>query len=90
MNKADLIYAVSDLAGLSKRDSEKVINAFIEVVEEEVKQGNDVQIIGFGTFTSADRAAREGRNPQTGEPITLAARRVPKFKPGKTFKEMLV
>lgn len=89
MNKTELVTAISFNAELSKKDSEKALEAFVETVMETVKRGEDVQIVGFGTFTSSERAEREGRNPATGEKMTIAARRAPKFKPGKIFKDQL-
>lgn len=90
MNKTELITALSQSAGLSKKDAERALNAFVDVVQNELKQGGKVQIVGFGTFEVVERAAREGKNPATGEPITITAKRVPKFKAGKIFKEMFV
>lgn len=86
MNKTELITAVSNSAGITKVDAEKAINAFQEVVKEELKAGGKVQLIGFGTFEVAERAERMGRNPQTGESMTFKASKSPKFKAGKTFK----
>ena len=85
MNKSELISAVAEKAEVSKKDTEAVINAVMEVIKEEVAAGSDVQIIGFGTFTVAERAEREGRNPQTGEVMKIAASKSPKFKAGKAF-----
>ena len=87
MNKTELINAVADKAGTSKKDTEAVINAAMDVIKETVAGGDDVQLIGFGTFGIAERAAREGRNPQTGETMKIAASKAPKFKAGKAFKD---
>lgn len=89
MNKTELAKAIvaENSYNISLACAEEMINSFMNNVKNEVKAGNSVQLIGFGTFTSGQRAAREGRNPQTGEPMTIAAARVPKFKPGKAFKD---
>ena len=89
MNKAELIAAVAENAELTKKDAEKAVKAFIEVVTDELKKGQKVQVVGFGTFEVAERAAREGRNPQTGASMTIAASKAPKFKAGKALKDML-
>ena len=86
MNKAELIAAVAENAELTKKDAEKAVKAFIEVVTDE---GEKVQVVGFGTFEVAERAAREGRNPHTGEPMPIAASKAPKFKAGKALKDAL-
>lgn len=87
MNKVELVAAIAERSGLSKVDAEKAVNAFVEVVGGELGEGNKVQLIGFGTFEVGERAAKTGRNPQTGEPIEIAACKVPKFKPGKALKD---
>ena len=87
MNKAELIAAVAENAELTKKDAEKAVKAFIDVVTDELKKGEKVQVVGFGTFEVAERAAREGRNPRTGETMTIAASKTPKFKPGKALKD---
>ncbi|MDR5611154.1 HU family DNA-binding protein [Arsenophonus sp.] len=87
MNKTELINQIADKTSLTKKDSEKALNVFIETVTEELKAGNDVQLVGFGSFQVKQRAAREGRNPQTGKVIQIAASNVPSFKAGKTLKE---
>ena len=89
MNKTELIAAMAANAELSKKDAEKALKAFIDVVTDELKKGEKVQLVGFGTFESKARAAREGKNPQTGEVIKIAACKVPAFKAGKAFKDML-
>ena len=74
---------------LSKKDAEKALKAFTEVVGEELKKGEKIQVVGFGTFEVSERAAREGRNPQTGETMTIKASKSPKFKAGKALKDSL-
>ena len=87
MNKTELVAAMADAAGLSKKDAEKALKAFTEVVAETLKKGDKIQLVGFGTFEVAERAAREGRNPQTGETMKIAASKAPKFKAGKALKD---
>ena len=87
MNKSELIQAIADEAELSKHDAEEFINAFISVVTQEIKDGKDVTLVGFGSFHTAQSAERQGRNPKTGEPLTIAARKTPKFRPGKALKD---
>lgn len=87
MNKTELIAAVAENAELSKKDAEKALKAFVEVVTEELKKGEKIQLVGFGTFEVSERAAREGRNPQTGKTMSIAACKVPKFKVGKALKD---
>lgn len=87
MNKTELIAAIADQAELSKKDSEKALKAFIDVVAEELKKGNKIQLVGFGTFEVSERAAREGRNPQTGKTMKIAACKAPRFKAGKALKD---
>jgi len=89
MNKTELVAALAEKAEVSKKDAEKVLNAFVETVQDAVKADDKVQLVGFGTFESKARAAREGKNPQTGEKIKIAACKVPAFKAGKAFKDML-
>lgn len=89
MNKTELVAAISEKTELTKKDSEKALKALIDVVAEELKKGEKVQLVGFGTFEVAERAAREGRNPQTGETMTIAASKNPKFKAGKALKDMV-
>lgn len=89
MNKAELVAAIAEKTELSKKDSEKALKAFIDVVTEELKKGEKVQLVGFGTFETSKRAAREGRNPQTGETVKIAARVVPGFKAGSKLKDAL-
>lgn len=89
MNKAELVAAVAEKAELSKKDSEKVLKAFVDVVTDELIKGEKVQLVGFGTFEVSERPAREGRNPQTGDKMTIAASKAPKFKAGKALKDAL-
>ena len=85
MNKTEFIAAVAEKAEISKKDSEKALKAFVDVVAEQLKAGDKVQLVGFGTFEVSERAAREGRNPQTGETMKIAACKAPKFKAGKAL-----
>jgi DNA-binding protein HU-beta len=87
MNKNELALAIEGRTGLAKEDIDKVLKAFTEVVAEELAGDGKVQMIGFGTFETAKRAAHEGRNPMTGEKIQVPASRTPKFKPGRSLKE---
>lgn len=87
MNKTELVAAVAEKAELSKKDSEKALKAFIDVVTDELKKGDKIQLVGFGTFEVGQRAAREGRNPQTGKTMKIHACKAPKFKAGKALKD---
>lgn len=87
MNKTELITAIAEKSGLSKKDSEKALKAFEEAVTEELVNGGKVQLVGFGTFDVAERKAREGRNPQTRETMHIAASKAPRFKVGKALKD---
>ncbi|MDO4489909.1 MAG: HU family DNA-binding protein [Lachnospiraceae bacterium] len=89
MNKTELVAAIADKAGISRKDSEAALKAFIDTVTEELKKGEKVQLVGFGTFEISERAAREGRNPHTGEAMQIAASKNPKFKAGKALKDQL-
>ena len=89
MNKAELVAAMAAKTQLSKKDSEKALRAFTDIVAEQLKKGNKVQLVGFGTFEVAKRAAREGRNPQTGKPMKIAASKAPKFKAGRGLKDIV-
>ena len=89
MNKTELVAAMADQAGLSKQDAEAALKAFTDVVAAEFKKDGKVQLVGFGTFEVAKREAREGRNPQTGETMKIAASKAPKFKAGKALKDMV-
>jgi DNA-binding protein HU-beta len=87
LNKTDLIIHVASKAGITKKDAEQVVNAFFTAIEDALKDGEKVQLIGFGTFETRDRQARKGRNPQTGAEIDIPATRVPAFKAGKVLKD---
>ncbi len=89
MNKAELIEKLSKEVALTKADTERVLDAFIETVRSSVKKGDEVKLVGFGTFTKSKRKARTGRNPQTGKAIKIPAAWYPKFRPGSEFKSML-
>ena len=87
MNKKELVAAVAGKCEVSKKDAEKVIEAVTSVITDALKNGDKVQLVGFGTFEVAERAAREGRNPKSGETMYIAASRTPKFKAGKVLKD---
>ncbi|MEI3175825.1 MULTISPECIES: HU family DNA-binding protein [unclassified Candidatus Paralachnospira] len=89
MNKTELIAAVAEKAELSKKDAEKAVKALTDTVAEALKAGDKVQLVGFGTFEVSERAAREGRNPRSGETMTIAASKMPKFKAGKALKDLV-
>ena len=89
MNKTELVVAVAEQAGLSKKDAEAAVKAFTDVVAEALKAGDKIQLVGFGTFEVSERAERTGRNPQTGKEMTIAASKAPKFKAGKALKDMI-
>ena len=89
MNKADLVAAMAEKAGVSKKDAEASLKAFTDVVSDELKNGGKVQLVGFGTFEVTERAARTGKNPQTGKEIKIAACKAPKFKAGKALKDVV-
>lgn len=89
MNKAELIDAIAKETGLTKKDAGAALNAFTGTVSKEMKKGSPVQLIGFGTFSVGKRAARTGRNPQTGDPIKIKAAKTPKFKAGKALKDLV-
>ncbi len=87
MNKAELIEAVAERADMTKADAGRAVDAVVSSITEALKQQNDVALVGFGTFTVRERAARNGRNPQTGATISIAAAKVPAFKAGKALKD---
>ena len=89
MNKTELVAAMAEKTGLSKKDAESALNAFTGVVAEELKKGEKIQLVGFGTFEVSERAARTGRNPQTGAEMKIAASKAPKFKAGKALKDLV-
>ena len=87
MNKTELVVAMAEKTELSKKDAEKALKAFTDVVAEELTKGEKIQLVGFGTFEVAERAARTGKNPQTGAAIKIPASKAPKFKAGKALKD---
>ena len=87
MNKAELVSAMSDKTGLSKKDTENALKAFTDIVTKQLKKGDKIQLVGFGTFEVSKRAARTGRNPQTGKEMKIKASKAPKFKAGKALKD---
>ena len=87
MNKTELVTAMADQAGLTKKDAEAALKAFVDVITEGLKNGEKSSLVGFGTFDVAERAAREGINPATGKKIQIAASKAPKFKAGKALKD---
>ena len=89
MNKTELVAAMAKETQLAKKDVEAVLKSFIDVVSEELKKGEKVQLVGFGTFEVSKRAAREGRNPQTGETMQISASKAPKFKAGKALEDLI-
>ena len=89
MNKVELVEAMAKKADISKKDAEAALKAFISSVTSELKKGGKVQLVGFGTFEVSKRAARKGRNPQTGDEMKIKASKSPKFKAGKAFKDAL-
>ena len=89
MNKTELVAAMAKETNLSKKDVEAVLKSFIDVVSEELKKGEKVQLVGFGTFEVSERAERTGRNPQTRKEMVIPASKAPKFKAGKALKDMV-
>lgn len=89
MNKTDFIIAVADKTGVSRRNADKAVSVMFDVIKEVLEKGDKLQIPGFGTFAVADRAAREGRNPRTGEVIQIKAAKVPAFRPSKVLKAIV-
>jgi DNA-binding protein HU-beta len=89
VNKNDLVAHVVDVAGLSKNDATKAVDAVFEGISVSLKQGDEVRLVGFGTFVVAERAATKGRNPRTGEEIDIPASKLPKFKASKTLRDAL-
>ena len=89
MNKQELLSAISEKSGLTKKDSEAALAAFIETVQESLKKGDKVQLIGFGSFEVRERAARSSKNPLTGEPMDIPAAKVPAFKAGRALKDLV-
>lgn len=89
MNKTELIAAMAENSGLTKKDCEAALAAFTGAVESAMKSGDKIQLVGFGSFEVKERSARVGRNPRTGEPMTYPACKVPTFKPGKALKDAI-
>lgn len=89
MNKTELVAAIAENAGLSKKDADKAVKAFVDVTTAQLKKGDKVQLVGFGTFEVVKRPARTGRNPQTKAAIKIPASKAPKFKAGKTLKDIV-
>ena len=89
MNKSELVASIADKSGIKKSDAEKAVKAFIDTVTEELKNGEKVQLVGFGTFEVSERPARDGRNPRTGETMKIKASKAPKFKAGKALKDAI-
>ncbi|MCS1350975.1 HU family DNA-binding protein [Mechercharimyces sp. CAU 1602] len=87
MNKADLISQVAEKTDMTKKDATMAVDAVLDAITDALRDGDKVQLIGFGNFEVRDRAARKGRNPQTGEEIDIAASKVPAFRPGKALKD---
>lgn len=87
MNKTELVAAIANSAEISRKDAEKALKAVVEVITDELKKGEKVQLVGFGTFEVSERAAREGRNPRTNETMSIPACKAPKFKAGKALKD---
>jgi DNA-binding protein HU-beta len=89
MNKSELVNKVAEITELSKKDAAKAVDAVFDAIAEALQNGEKVQLVGFGNFEVRERSARKGRNPQTGEPIEIAASKTPAFKPGKSLKELI-
>ena len=89
MNKTEYVDAVAERADVQKSDAAKIVDSLVEVIGEQLKKGDQITLVGFGTFLVSKREARKGRNPRTGEEIQIAASNVPRFKPGKALKESI-
>jgi DNA-binding protein HU-beta len=89
VTKAEIVNAMADKAGISKADAEKALKAFVDTITDALKAGDKVALVGFGTFSVGERAARTGQNPQTGEKIEISASKAPKFKAGKALKDAI-
>lgn len=89
MNKTELVAAIAEKAQITRKDADAALKAYTDVVSDELKKGEKIQLVGFGTFEVSERPAREGRNPRTGETMTIAASKQPKFKPGKALKDAI-
>ena len=89
MNKTELVAAMAERTELTKKEAEKALKAFTDIIAEELAKGEKIQLVGFGTFEVSERAEREGRNPMTGETIQISASKTPKFKAGKALKDQV-
>jgi DNA-binding protein HU-beta len=89
MNKAQLIEKVAEKTGLTKTQSEEFLDATLQIIQKSVAKGDEVKLVGFGTFSRLNRKSRNGRNPKTGAPVVIPGAKVPRFKPGKDFKDLL-
>lgn len=89
MNKTELVVSIAEKAAISKKDAEKALSAFLDTVAEELKKGEKIQLVGFGTFEVRERAAKEGINPATKEKMNIPAKKVPAFKAGKALKDVV-
>ena len=89
MNKTELVAGVAEKTGMTKKDAEKAVSALFDTIQEALAQDDKVQLIGFGTFETRERAARKGRNPQTGDEISIEASKSPVFKAGKALKDAI-
>lgn len=89
MNKAQLVEKLAEKMNLTKTQSEAFLDATLEIIQKSVAKGEEVKLVGFGTFSRLNRKSRNGRNPKTGAPVTIPGSKVPRFKPGKDFKELL-
>lgn len=89
MNKAQLIEKLSQKTKMTKSQAETFLDAMLEIIQKSVAQGDEVKLVGFGSFTRHNRKSRNGRNPKTGEPVVIPGSKVPRFKPGKDFKDLL-
>jgi DNA-binding protein HU-beta len=90
MNKKELINQIAEQTGQSKSDTEKFINAFVDAVKDALKKGDSIALVNFGTFEVVEKSARTSRNPRTGEPIQIPAKKVPRFRPGKGLKDSVL
>ena len=89
MNKKELIAQIAEKAGIAKKDAEKALNAFVETVSGALKEGKKIQLVGLGTFAARERAARQAKNPRTGEAVSIPATVIPGFKAGKALKDII-
>jgi len=89
MNKSELVSAIAEASGLTKADSDKAVDAVFAAITDALKSGDDVRLVGFGSFAVSARAARQGKNPRTGEAINIAASKAPKFSAGKALKDLV-